>query len=294
MNMSHICPICCNKTIVRSSSFTRFCEKCNYWSGDLLVNINSTSSECKKQEVNDELYISALDSLRQQNFKVIIDEINKQTNSNHLSILDVGCASGSFMKYAISRGHKIKGVEPNKTLSEIAKKEGLCVVEDFFPPRKNLQEKFDLIIFNDVFEHIPDINNILSECKSYLNSDGFLLLNVPNSDGLIFRISKQLVKINIQAPWKRLWQVMFKTPHLHYFNHNSLNKLLIKNNFTPVSGKVELPTIVIKGAWSRLRIEKSILGIFKNVFLYISFIMMYPIIKYAEKDTFFIIYKISK
>ena len=45
---------------------------------------------------------------------------------------------------------------------------------------KEVDRKFDLIIANHVFEHIPDIIQWLSETQSILYSSGWLLLSIPD------------------------------------------------------------------------------------------------------------------
>lgn len=291
MNATHLCPICSSVISVNTSRFTRYCQSCDYWGGDLVVDIESSTLESEGDEINDEQYISSLDTLRAKNFAIILDEIAVVTGVKKLSILDVGCASGSFMRSAIARGHVVKGVEPNKPLCDYAQRQGLDVIGDYFPPRVAFEQKFDLIIFNDVFEHIPDINAIIEACRANLYPDGVLVLNLPNSDGLIFRVAKVLATMGVSGPWERLWQVMFKTPHLHYFNFKSLNKLLNKHGYKPVTDKKEIPTLQIEGTWSRLLLDRSLSGLIKNTVLYLGLLVLYPFIRVAQKDTFFVVYK---
>ena len=284
------CPICSAALIQRSTPFTSYCKACDYWNGDLAVSIDSADDEAE-DAIDDQEYISSLDILRAKNFGMILDELAKQTNNRALSILDVGCASGSFLNLAAARGHEVTGVEPNKKLCAFARKRGLKVIGDYFPPVEPFEKKFDAIIFNDVFEHIPNINSILESCKDNLIEDGLLILNLPNSDGLIFRIAKMLTAVNVLGPWNRLWQTMFKTPHLHYFNHDSLNKLTQKHGLIPVTDKIEIPTIEVGGFWSRLQLDRSVTGLVKNLIFYVGVLTLYPVIKLSEKDTFFVIYR---
>ncbi len=284
------CPICSAALIQRSTLFTLYCTACDYWSGDLAVSIDTADDE-SENAIDDQEYISSLDVLRSKNFGMILDELAKQTNKRTLSILDVGCASGSFLSLAAARGYEVTGVEPNKKLCAFARKRGLKIIGDYFPPAEPFENNFDVIIFNDVFEHIPDINSILESCKDNLKEGGLLVLNLPNSDGLIFRIAKILTTVNVLGPWNRLWQTMFKTPHLHYFNHHSLNKLATKHGLIPVTEKIEIPTIEVSGFWSRLQLDRSVTGLAKNLILYAGVLTLYPVIKLSEKDTFFVIYR---
>jgi SAM-dependent methyltransferase len=164
------------------------------------------------------------------------------------------------------------------------------VVNGYFPSAISSMSKFDVIIFNDVFEHIPDIAEILKNCRDFLNDDGVLVLSLPNSNGFIFNVSRLLAAIGIVGPWRRLWQVMFYTPHVHYFNESSLNKLLIKYFFKIDLKSVELDAVTLSGLWDRLAVDKSS-NILKRIFLFFGISLFYPILKISKKDAFFSIYK---
>jgi 2-polyprenyl-3-methyl-5-hydroxy-6-metoxy-1,4-benzoquinol methylase len=278
----------------RTSAFTYFCKTCDYWSADLPVDIDSAKEESTNDEFSDEAYIAALGGLRVKNFTRIIHKMKAVNQSTNLSILDVGCATGLFMRVAQAEGYTVTGIEPNKQLFATTQKHGLHVIHDYFPPKLSLGEKFDVIIFNDVFEHIPDTHQILASCYENLKDDGLLILNLPNAGGLIFRFSKVLAALGLYEPWNRLWQVMFRTPHLHYFTFTSLNKLLAQHSLEPLGGKNQIATIEISGFWSRLAVDRSASGILKNCILYLGTLALYPLILLSEKDTFFSIYRRKK
>ena len=65
---------------------------------------------------------------------------------------------------------------------------------------------FDAIIFNDVFEHLPDPIDAIVAVERLLADDGILVLNLPSSDGLFFRVSTLLNRLGWRGPYERLWQ----------------------------------------------------------------------------------------
>ncbi len=278
--------------INKTAAFTYFCKPCNYWGADLPVDIDSAGTD--EDEISDEAYIASLEGLRVKNFGLILQQLKQQKSSSALSILDVGCASGLFMRVANGQGYTVTGIEPNQQLYALTQKHGLKVTHEYFPPKAKLDEKFDVIIFNDVFEHIPDVHTILNSCSEYLNEDGLLILNLPNAEGLIFRFSRILAKLGMLGPWNRLWQVMFRTPHLHYFSFSALNKLVNQHGFIATKGKQDIATIEVTGLWSRLSVTRSASALFKNSVLFLGTLVLYPFILFAEKDTFFVIYQRSK
>ena len=286
-----VCPICQTAMIVKTSAFTHFCKQCDYWGAMLPVDIDGATDDEAEGAISDQAYIASLEGLRVKNFKLILAQLKQLKFETQISILDVGCASGLFMRVAQAQGYAVKGIEPNRQLFALTQQQGLNVVHDYFPPQQPLHEKFDVIIFNDVFEHIPDVHQILKNCGTYLKQDGLLILNLPNAEGLIFKVSRLLTACGWSGPWERLWQVMFRTPHLHYFTFKSLNKLLAQHRFFAVGDKHQIATIELTGFWARLALDRSLLGFLKNCVLYLGTLCLYPAIRLAEKDTFFALYR---
>ncbi|WP_229466725.1 class I SAM-dependent methyltransferase [Pseudoduganella plicata] len=64
-----------------------------------------------------------------------------------------------------------------------AAQRGFQVRQGYFPDALRPDETFDVIVFNDVIEHIPDIGSALRACHEHLNPGGILILNLPNSRG---------------------------------------------------------------------------------------------------------------
>lgn len=283
------CPICQRLMALKTSTFTHFCKDCDYWGADLPVDIEGAGSD--EDEISDVAYIASLESLRIKNFALILKQLKKAKPKAGLSILDVGCASGLFMRTAQQWGYTVTGIEPNQPLFTATKRQGLNVIHDYFPPKQDLNKTFDVIIFNDVFEHIPDVHAILEGCNKYLKEDGILILNLPNAHGLIFRFSRLLAMLGLMGPWNRLWQVMFRTPHLHYFTFESLGKLAAQHEFLAASDKLQIATLEIKGLWSRLAVNTGAIGLVKNCIAYLGTLSLYPVILLSEKDTFFVLYQ---
>lgn len=284
------CPICANNMRVSVCGWTFYCRSCDYWAAFLEQNINSLDDYIFSEERNDSEVISFLDSIRIKNFNIILDDVELKQEKKTLRILDVGCASGLFLKTAGDRGHNVTGIEPNPIMAKVASAKGFDVINGYFPAAILPSSKFDLIIFNDVFEHIPDLNEILKACNELLDDEGVLVINLPNSDGILFRLAKKLAIVGLMGPWQRLWQIMFYTPHVHYFNGNSLDKLLKKYNFSNNSGAQELEALSLKGLWDRLSIDKSN-KFFIRILLLIGIVLFYPLSRIMEKDAFYSIYK---
>lgn len=283
------CPICSNKILPLVSSWTFLCKKCNYWGANLIPQVSETNHSVFNDLQEGKNAVSYLDLIREENFNKILSYIDKES-INAKSILDIGCASGLFLEMACQHGYEVYGVEPNPVMYEVAKKKQLNVVNGYFPENLILSIKYDIIIFNDVLEHIPDINETILACKNFLKENGLLIINIPNSSGILFKVAKILGHLKIYGPWKRLWQEMFHTPHLHYFNSSSLEMLVNNNGLITNMKENRLESFQLKGLWERISTDKS-MGLLTSIFIYCCFVALYPVIKIMPSDSFFAVYK---
>lgn len=286
--MSIKCAICKNDLKIKVSKWSYFCHTCNYWGANLATKIADNQDYIFDEGRGDIDVISFLNPIRIINFNKILDYLEFKIG-HKVSILDVGCASGLFMKLAVDRGHTVYGVEPNPIMYSAAIKKNLNVVNGYFPDDINKNIDYKVIIFNDVLEHIPDINSILESCYKYLPDNGNLIINIPNSEGILFGIAKLMARFHLYGPWNRLWQTMFYTPHLHYLNPSSLTLLAKKHNFEVTLKKYELESFELRGLWKRICIDNSN-SFFKNLTIFIGTLIIYPLVKVMPRDSFFAVF----
>jgi SAM-dependent methyltransferase len=284
------CPIC-KKNSYRVTKYTFFCSSCDHWTSSLknneeVIKIASPYS-LFSDEKNNENEIYFLNKIRLITSKIIISDLKKLGIGN---LLDVGCASGLFLNVAVDYGFNVKGVEPNKERASYAKKRGIPVDIGFFPEALKKGCNFKFITFNDVLEHICDIETVIQNSYNFLEPKGYLSINVPNSHGLFFKLSRTLVNVGYTSPWDRLWQKMFYTPHIHYFSPKSLTKIVENYNFTKVLGPKPLPVISLDNLWGRISATPNI-SLLNRIAQYVAFFLIYPIYKFSTKDSFFIVFQ---
>jgi len=105
----------------------------------------------------------------------------------NLSVLDVGCGAGVFL-YSFKEFYpewEVFGVEPTKDFSDIAKDNNITILNKYLDYNA-FDRKFGLIVLNHVLEHIDDYHNILSLVLKYVETGGFVYIEVPSDKDIGF------------------------------------------------------------------------------------------------------------
>jgi len=113
-----------------------------------------------------------------------------QSRTSVGNILDIGCSTGLFLDIAKSKGWKTYGLELNEIESEISRNKG-HKVESHLLENANFDEKFGIISFWDVFEHLKDGAKTLRLAKELLTDDGVILIQIPSSDSIAARVMQE-------------------------------------------------------------------------------------------------------
>jgi 2-polyprenyl-3-methyl-5-hydroxy-6-metoxy-1,4-benzoquinol methylase len=97
-------------------------------------------------------------------------------------VLDVGCHLGAFGRAIKERSDtEVWGVEPNRQTAKLAAKSLDRVFTGFFSEEIALPDQyFDVIVFNDVLEHMPDPWGALRLASTKLAKDGCVVVSIPN------------------------------------------------------------------------------------------------------------------
>ena len=140
------------------------------------------------------------------------------------SLLEIGCASGFFLKSAIELGFKeVRGVEPGENAVKHADPDirpkiiNTVFSEELFEP-----ETFDVVCFFQVFDHITDPNAFLQDVYKVLRKDG-----------LILAINHDIRSLMPRGMGER--SPMFDIEHIYLFDKKTMKMILEKNGFEVVS-----------------------------------------------------------
>ncbi len=269
--------VCCGQTLRAGlEEWHWVCALCGYEFAQFAPAINEAESHKKLDEAQRD---TALKSLREANFNQLLDRIGRHTAPAGTRLLDVGAAHGWFVKAAASRGFTALGLEPDHAVCEQAQRNGALVREGFFPDVLAAHEQFDVIVFNDVFEHIPHSDALLSQCIARLALGGLLVLNLPSSRGFFYRISKMLHRFGAGAFFDRLWQKGMPSPHLHYFHASNLTQLSARHGLTLIDS-AHLASVHLDGLYARITYFKS--GVrWLAPLIWLAIVAAYPLVRWG-------------
>lgn len=226
------------------------CKSCGFYKSTLPVLINHI------ERIDEASRAIALKPIRTANFSQMLDECEQLVPRNG-TILDVGCAHGWFIEAAKARGYSATGIEPDNEMAKIARKSGHDVHIGYFPDDLPAEQKYSAITFNDVFEHLPDVNAMAQAIRSRLEPGGVAIINLPVSDGIIYRVARIAAKLGIKGPLERMWQKGLPSPHLSYFSRGTLPTLMERAGFTLVKDG-DLESIRTDGLYERIRYDKNV------------------------------------
>jgi SAM-dependent methyltransferase len=162
-------------------------------------------------------------------------------------LLDIGAATGYFMKIAEEKGWKTRGVEISPYAAELGRSRGLDIETGTIHGTTFGQESFDMVTMWDVVEHVPDpILDIRKTC-SLLRPGGLFAIITPDSGS---RFAKFMGS---------RWPLLVPPEHIFYFNRESLGLLLKKNGFEVI----EVSCIGSKGFTVQYLLSKTPLRFLK-------------------------------
>ena len=119
------------------------------------------------------------------------EKMTEQLNLSDKSyVIEVASNDGYLLKNFVAARIPCLGIEPTASTAEAAEKSGIPVLREFFGERtaKKLaaeNQLADLIIGNNVYAHVPDINDFTIGLKEALKQGGTITLEFPHLMRLI-------------------------------------------------------------------------------------------------------------
>lgn len=277
MNDGTFCPLCGSGELTAKRCLTtgelRHCKQCAlFFSAPLVKGGDQDVGEAKSS-------VTDVDVMRNMNEQANIRgevsiavtrrrlrEYEKILGKAPRKVLEVGAADGAYHVRYSALGVNYTGIDVNKAIVDRAKSLGRNVI--LGGPETLLGwERFEVIFFSQVFEHILNPNEFLQCIHKLLSSDGIIHLDVPNQNGfgaLVRRVRKLNSKYGfIQLPYHQI--AYTKRPLAYALRTNGFDPLWIRQKspynrvwshwLTPnrnIVGKVALDTPTLVGLGSLL------------------------------------------
>lgn len=239
------CQVCSAKMAPDRLEQTFRCGQCGFYCSHFPVRINQVDT------IDETARERALLSLRLRQFQHVLGKLKRWLQPG-ASLLDVGCAHGWFLRYARSRGYACSGIEPDGAMCAQMTASGIDHIPGYFPQDLPDGSTYDAVFFNDVLEHLDGLPVALAAAHERIKADGLLVISLPVSEGLFFRLARGLAAVGIKTPLSRMWQRGLPSPHLSYFSRRNLPALVEEHGFAQIlSG--DLLYVTPAGLFDRIR-----------------------------------------
>ena len=101
-------------------------------------------------------------------------------------VLEVGCATGSFIEKLCSLGFYAEGIESNSAAVAKAREKDLPVSSQSLTTlSRSKSETFDVVCSFQVLEHVSNPASFIGECLALLKPKGRLAICVPNNESFL-------------------------------------------------------------------------------------------------------------
>lgn len=167
-------------------------------------------------------------------------------------LLDVGCARGAFgnLLKRTRPGVDVWGIEPDPRAAAVAGKRLDHVIEGTYPDAIPPDEKFDVVTFFDVLEHVPDPWAVLRQTRRLLTDDGVVVASIPN-----VRHFSVLMPLVVFGRWDYAESGLLDRTHLRFFTRSTIQDLFESTEYevTTLRPVISSPIVVGSKRWWLLR-----------------------------------------
>lgn len=133
----------------------------------------------------------------------------REFDLSNKKVLDIGCSNG---EYLCKFGKGSVGLTVNQEEVDYGNSVGLDIRIGNLEEEYDINEEFDIIFANNIFEHLYSPHHFLQKIKSKLSPDGILILGVPCVPILSFLLNF------------RRFKGALASAHINFFNKVTLQK----------------------------------------------------------------------
>lgn len=176
----------------------------------------------------------------------------------HSSVLEIGSATGYATRYMTQKMDcTVTCIEKIPEMAEKCRQYAKNVIiadletDDW---ELELKEKFDVIMFADVLEHLLHPDQVLARTIPFLKNGGCFVTSIPNIGHNAIIMSLRNGHFNYQEIG------LLDNTHIHFFTHEGIDELFAKNNFYCIAEEdklirpcdTEFEQYYLKNAWIAL------------------------------------------
>lgn len=129
-------------------------------------------------------------------------------------MIEIGCASGSFLATMRDRGWQVAGIEPSPYAANRAREQGFDVYTGMLDDAPEPAAAVDLVVGWMVFEHLHRPRDALARLRDWMAPSGWLALSVPDFASIEARL------------FGDAWWALDVPRHLHHFTPATLRQML--------------------------------------------------------------------
>ncbi len=143
-------------------------------------------------------------------------------------VLEIGCGEGNFSRF-LKSGCEIWGCEPDERAAAVAARKLARILLGNYETvaEKIPADYFDLVICNDVIEHMEDHDWFFDSIIQKMRPGGVLVGSIPN-----IRHIRTLYELVFKKDWQYQDGGTLDRTHLRFFTRKSLLRTLIAHKFT--------------------------------------------------------------
>lgn len=189
-----------------------FCDNCGMVQVDTLVSSDILFSDYR--------YMSSIGLAA--HFREVAHYLNERFSlkESNASVIEFGSNDGVLLEPLDRLGIRAVGFEPSSNISEIARQKGCNVIVDFFnyetAVKNKLQGSAQLVVANNVFAHIDDLDAVVEGIKYCLTEKGSFVAEV-----------HYLLNLVLQNQYDFIYH-----EHIYYHSLYSLDNFFRKHRMT--------------------------------------------------------------
>jgi len=169
-------------------------------------------------------------------------------------LLDIGCNMGHQMRVARSVGWDAHGLEINQGVVPLLRKDGFTVYDTFLEEAPIPDNTYDLVIGNQILEHVPEPTRFLAAAARVLKPGGLLFLSLPcywSPYPVLFK--------------RDSWYALLPEEHIWQFSQSSLLRLIASSGLDLVEYRRECSQFggrisANPRSWPRFLIHRFVAG----------------------------------